>query len=256
MAKEAQARIKINKRLEESGWRFETDNTGSANIRLEAGVKFAELGDDFENAETHDKRRGAIDFLLLDKDGRALVVVEAKKESVDPLSAKEQARNYACNVNARFIILSNGNIHYLWDTKHGNPETISRFPTQESITQYQAYTPNPTEFVDTPIDENYIMESQIPGFARDPAFQDDVQRPTFRGCGLGEKLIRLGCGQMSHDYGVPTFTALIKKENISSQYAFTKAGFQMTDPDRHHEKTAIVMKYAMGDHDHAEHQDR
>ena len=80
--------------------------------------------------------------------------------------------------------------------------------------------------------------------------------PEFRGCGLGEKLIRLGCGQMSHDYGVPTFTALIKNKNISSQYAFTKAGFQMTNPDRHHEKTAIVMKYAMGDHDHAEHQDQ
>lgn len=59
MAKEAQARIKINKRLEESGWRFEASQGGSANIRLEAGVKFSELGDDFENAETHDKRRGA-----------------------------------------------------------------------------------------------------------------------------------------------------------------------------------------------------
>ena len=179
MVKEAQARIKINKRLEESGWRFEADKIGSANIRLEAGVKFAELGDDFENAETHDKRRGAIDFLLLDKDGRALVVVEAKKESIDPLSAKEQARNYARNVDARFIILSNGNIHYLWDAKHGNPETISRFPTQESITQYKAYTPNPKELADTSVDENYIMESQMPGFARDPAFQDDAQRPAF-----------------------------------------------------------------------------
>lgn len=179
MAKEAQARIKINKKLEESGWRFEANKSGPENIRLEAGVKFVELGDDFENAQTHDNRRGAIDFLLLDKDGRALVVVEAKKESIDPLSAKEQARNYARNVSARFIILSNGNIHYLWDTKHGNPETISRFPTQESITQYQAYTPNPTELADTPIDENYIMESQMPGFARDPAFQDEGQRPTF-----------------------------------------------------------------------------
>jgi len=179
MAKEAQARIKINKRLEESGWRFEPDKIGPANIQLETGVKFSELGDDFENAETHDKRRGAIDFLLLDKDGRALVVVEAKKESVDPLSAKEQARNYARNVNARFIILSNGNIHYLWDTKHGNPETISRFPTQESITQYQAYTPNPNELANTPVDENYIMESQMPGFARDPAFQDEAQRLVF-----------------------------------------------------------------------------
>ena len=179
MAKEAHARIKINKLLEESGWRFETDKTGRANIQLEAGVKFSELGDDFENAETLDKRRGAIDFLLLDKDGHALVVIEAKKESIDPLSAKEQARNYARNKNARFIILSNGNIHYFWDTKHGYPETISRFPTQESITQYKAYTPNPIELADTPVDENYIMESQMPGFARDPAFQDKAKRPAF-----------------------------------------------------------------------------
>jgi len=179
MAKEAHARIKINKLLEESGWRFETDKTGRANIQLEAGVKFSELGDDFENAETLDKRRGAIDFLLLDKDGHALVVIEAKKESIDPLSAKEQARNYARNKNARFIILSNGNIHFFWDTKHGYPETISRFPTQESITQYKAYTPNPIELANTPVDENYIMESQMPGFARDPAFQDEPKRPAF-----------------------------------------------------------------------------
>ncbi|OGN64834.1 MAG: hypothetical protein A2888_00910 [Chlamydiae bacterium RIFCSPLOWO2_01_FULL_28_7] len=65
---EAQARIKINQRLEESGWRFESNKKEKANIRLEAGVKFSELGNDFQNAETHDKRRGAIDFLLLDKD--------------------------------------------------------------------------------------------------------------------------------------------------------------------------------------------
>jgi len=179
MPKEAKARIKINKLLEESGWRFEANENGPANIRLEANLKFIELGDDFESAETHDKRRGAIDFLLIDKDARALVVVEAKKESIDPLFAKEQARNYARNVNARFIILSNGNIHYLWDTKHGTPQTISRFPTQESITQYETYVPNPHELADMLVDENYIIESQMPRFAQDPAFQDDTQRPTF-----------------------------------------------------------------------------
>ena len=62
-------------------------------------------------------------------------LVEAKKESIDPLSAKEQARNYARNCGARFVILTNGNLHYFWDTKQGNPETITRFPTQESITE-------------------------------------------------------------------------------------------------------------------------
>ena len=121
MEKEASSRIKINKLLELSGWRFEDNENGKANIRLEPGVRYSELGDDFEH-EVH----GFIDFLLLDQDGKALVVVEAKRESVDPLSAKEQARNYARSAGARFIILSNGNIHYLWDTKGGNPDTISR----------------------------------------------------------------------------------------------------------------------------------
>lgn len=179
MPNEAKARIKINRLLEESGWRFESDENGPANIQLEAGVQFSEIGDDFEHAETHDKRRGAIDFLLLDKDGRPLVVVEAKKESIEPLSAKGQACAYARKVNARFIILSNGNIHYLWDTKHGNPETISRFPTQESITQYETYIPNPIELANTVVDENYILASQMPGFANDPAFIDASTRPEF-----------------------------------------------------------------------------
>ncbi len=174
MQKEASARIKINKLLEESGWRFEDDKNGKGNIKLEPGIKYSELGDDFEK-EVH----GFIDFLLLDQDGRPLVVVEAKRESVDPLSAKEQARNYARNAGARFIILSNGNIHYFWDTKQGNPDTISRFPTQESITQYEKYTPNPLELAQTFVDENYIVESQMPGFSNDPSFQDKSTRVEF-----------------------------------------------------------------------------
>ncbi len=172
--KEAQARIKINKLLEDSGWRFEDNQKGKANIQLEPGVKYSDLGDDFEH-----QKNGFIDFLLLDKDGRSLVVVEAKRESIDPLSAKEQARNYARNTGARFVILSNGNIHYLWDTKHGNPDTISRFPTQDSITQYEKYTPNPEELAQTPVDENYIVESQMPGYAKDPAFQNEETREEF-----------------------------------------------------------------------------
>lgn len=174
ISKEAQARIKINKYLEEAGWRFEDDKKGKANIQLESGVKYSDLGDDFENQAS-----GFIDFLLLDRDGRALVVVEAKRESIDPLSAKEQARNYARNIGARFIILSNGNIHYFWDTKHGNPETITKFPTQESITQYENYVPNPIELAQTFVDENYIIETQMPGCTKDPSFLEESTRTEF-----------------------------------------------------------------------------
>lgn len=172
--KEAGARIKINKLLEQSGWRFEDNEKGKANIRLEPGIVYTELGDDFEQT-----KHGFIDFLLLDKDGRPLVVVEAKKANIEPLSAKEQARNYARNVNARFIILSNGNLHYFWDTKLGNPETISRIPTQESISQYEEYIPNPLELAAAYVDENYVIDTQLPGYSRDPDFINDYTRPRY-----------------------------------------------------------------------------
>ena len=125
------------------------------------------------------KSRESIDFLLLDKDQKPLVVVEAKKESINPLSAKEQARNYAHGKDTRFVILSNGNIHYFWDTEYGNPEEISRFPTQESISQYKKYEPNPEKFTQTEIDENYVLATQKPTYANDPEFINKATRGEY-----------------------------------------------------------------------------
>ena len=78
--KEAKARIKINKLLEESGWRFFDDEKGQANIQLENNIKitkpcFDEFGEDFEKTTS-----GYIDFLLLDEKSFPLVVLEAKRE--------------------------------------------------------------------------------------------------------------------------------------------------------------------------------
>ena len=44
MPKEAQARIKINKLLEEAGWRFFDSSDGKANIILEPAVKISKAG--------------------------------------------------------------------------------------------------------------------------------------------------------------------------------------------------------------------
>ncbi len=46
------------------------------------------------------------------------------------MSAKEaQARKYAKSQNCRFVILSNGNLHYFRDLQQGSPHIITRFPT-------------------------------------------------------------------------------------------------------------------------------
>ena len=123
--KEAKARLKINKLLEDAGWRLIDEDGKHANVEVESKV---DLGDDFEN--THN---GYTDYQLLDDNHRPIAVLEAKRESIPPLSAKEQARAYANSIHARYIILSNGNTHYLWDMQFGNPEPISSFPTLKSL---------------------------------------------------------------------------------------------------------------------------
>lgn len=151
-SKEAKARIKINKLLEDSGWRFEDEGGKKANIKLEAGVKLADLGEDFEHT-----KNGYIDYLLLDSKGFPLCVLEAKKESIHPLSAKEsQARPYAIGQNCRFVILSNGLSHYLWDIESGDPEIITEFPTQESLLHRANYQPNTEELISEKVDNKYL----------------------------------------------------------------------------------------------------
>jgi hypothetical protein len=93
--KEATARIKINRLLEEAGWRFFDSDKGPANIVLEPNIKLkpddlASLGEDLEKSSN-----GYVDFLLLDARGKPLIILEAKSESKNPLSGKEQAKKAA-----------------------------------------------------------------------------------------------------------------------------------------------------------------
>ena len=62
-----------------------------------------------------------------------LIVLEAKSEDKNPLVGKEQAHKYARSQNCRFVILSNGNLHYFWDLERGNPYIITSFPTPDSV---------------------------------------------------------------------------------------------------------------------------
>ncbi len=185
--KEASARIKINKLLERAGWRFFDTQEGPANIHLELNVKLREkdidaFGNDFEKT-----KNGFVDFLLLDNDGRPLVVLEAKSENKNPLDGKEQARKYARSLNVRFVILSNGNIHYFWDLETGNPEIITEFPTLESLKHKLKFKPNPKKLIDEVVDEYYIAKTQDPFFMDDPLFKSPETRKKY----LFEKNLRV-----------------------------------------------------------------
>jgi len=160
--KEAKARIKINKLLEESGWRFFDSELGPANICLEPNIKITQkdidnLGEDFEKVIN-----GYVDYLLLDEKNNPLIVLEAKKEGINPLYGKEQARKYANSLRAKYVILSNGEIHYFWNLSKGNPEIITAFPTYESLVESKALNSSTDTLISMNIDKYFIALSQDP----------------------------------------------------------------------------------------------
>lgn len=159
---EAQARITINKMLEEAGWRFLPDAQGRReNIVCEHRMKkkvFApnmDLGADYEHAPD-----GFVDYVLLNTDQRPVGVVEAKREGIDPLTAKEQARNYAESLGVAHIFLSNGLVHYYWNLRQGNPVKVSRFLPLEQLGQAAEWRPDTARLASVTVDENYIAVSQ------------------------------------------------------------------------------------------------
>ncbi len=179
MAKEAKARIKINKLLEESGWRLLDSEEGKANVVLENNVKITknaidELGENFEKVS-----QGFIDFLLVDEKGFPLVVLEAKSDDKNPLVGKEQARTYAKGKNCRFIILSNGDLHYLWDIESGNPTIITSMPTPQSFKQYCSFTPNKKRLINESCHVDYIALTQAPSYATDPEYCNEATRGDY-----------------------------------------------------------------------------
>ncbi len=179
MAKEAKARIKINRLLEEAGWRFFDSEEGKANIELEKGVKitkqyYDQMGNNFEGY-----KNGFTDYTLLNKKGFPLVVLEAKREEKDPMDGKEQARRYAKSLNVNFVILSNGNLHYFWDLRKGNPVVITSFPTEDSLNYYSRSNPNPKNLVEEIITKEYILETQYPLYKTDPDYLDKTKHKDF-----------------------------------------------------------------------------
>ncbi len=172
--KEAKARLKINALLANAGWRLLDDENGPANVDVENKVDIKNPGDDFENT-----RRGFIDYLLLDSNQKPIAVLEAKRESIPPLSAKEQARDYANSLHVRYVILSNGNTHYLWDMQFGNPEPISSFPSLDSLEDEKKWVPDVDALVNEEVLKTYLAESQMPELKSHPDYINKDTRREF-----------------------------------------------------------------------------
>ena len=121
---EADARINIDQLLREAGW----DPSDKRQVRTEVPVTF-EGG----VAESESRSPKKADYVLHDREGRPLAVIEAKKNAIDPYRAKQQALQYARAMLAPFVFLSNGDAIYFWDFAEGDARPVASFFSQRDL---------------------------------------------------------------------------------------------------------------------------
>jgi type I restriction enzyme R subunit len=95
MTNEAFSRVKIDAQLRDQSW--EITNTNA--------VRFEYVLPD----------RTKADYVLCDRHGRSLAVIEAKKAAINPAEAEAQARAYAAQLRVPYIFLANGEEIRFWE---------------------------------------------------------------------------------------------------------------------------------------------
>ena len=129
---EAFSRVLIDEALKDSGWNLLDPNQ----------VRFELQG-----------ATGRADYVLFGPHG-PLCVLEAKREDADPYDAKEQARGYAENMRAPFVLLSNGREHWFWNYERATERDayrVERIPSREDLVRLRLKNLKPPRPLSTEI---------------------------------------------------------------------------------------------------------
>lgn len=127
------ARVKIDQLLKDTGWNV-TDGTS---------VRFEYPLDD----------RGKADYVLFDRQGRALAVLEAKSTSVNLSAGEAQGQRYADQLGVPFIFLSNGEEVWFRDkTQDAHFRQVETVFSQDDLARRKAASDIRRNPLDIPID--------------------------------------------------------------------------------------------------------
>ena len=111
---EAFARVKIDALLQDAGW----------NLSDGSSVLFEHALPDGTQA----------DYVLCDRQGRPMAVLEAKRASIDPIAAQDQGRHYAKQLGVPFVFLSNGEeVRFLDGEADAHARKIAGFYAQDDL---------------------------------------------------------------------------------------------------------------------------
>lgn len=135
---EAFSRVVIDAQLADQGWNTQDTNSVRYEVVLGDGTR--------------------ADYVLCDRHGRSLAVIEAKRFSVNPADATDQAKNYARQLNVPYIFLANGQEIRFWEwQREAYPRPVKTFFKQDDLERRVATAQVKRELLDVPID-NRIVE--------------------------------------------------------------------------------------------------
>lgn len=133
-ANEAFSRVKIDAQLKDVGWSL----SDGKSVRYEYVLP--------------DKTKA--DYVLCNRHGHSLAVVEAKKASINPVEAEGQALAYAKQLGVPFIFLANGEEVWFWEwEREAHPRKITTFSSQDDLERLTALRTIRTDPLTVPIDE-------------------------------------------------------------------------------------------------------
>jgi len=164
---ETDARILIDDLLRKAGW----DPADKSQVLTEVPIHdvswmVAEPPSPYgpsSNDATSESDKTSIrraDYILLDRRGRSLAVIEAKRSAIEPYTAKQQTLPYAEKIGAPFIFLTNGELIYFWDYKNDDARIVNSFYSRrdlERLVEMRA-TRKPLATVEIP--EYYIRQGE------------------------------------------------------------------------------------------------
>jgi len=129
---EAFSRIIIDAQLKDQGWNLNDQNS----VRVEYVISI-----------------GRADYVLCDRHGRILAIVEAKRFSINPIEAREQAKAYAQELNVPYIFLANGKEILFWEwEREAFPRPVKTFFKQDDLERRFATRQVRQELMSVPID--------------------------------------------------------------------------------------------------------
>lgn len=197
--KETDARILIDDQLRAAGWNPADKSQVLTEVKVAGGHVAAEPGTQptvFSTSDGDAIPTGRADYVLLDQRGRPLAIIEAKKQAIQPYTAKQQALPYAKQIGAPFIFLTNGELIYFWDYQNDDARIVNSFFSRRDLERLVHMRAERKPLATVPIPDTYLRQGETRSLR---PYQKEAMQALDRTVELGKRrfLIELptGCGK-------------------------------------------------------------